>query len=420
MSVLRTNGPLFFFISAGIAAVTELWHAEARPYIHSLQVMLSTGGILTPLVIEPFLAPRMKRSESNDGQSLSFTSDRHNDSVVLRIDDLNKTDSAKIVNYSIYPHTNYLHRNATYMLENVIPPTGTNVSFSNENSLGTNGTLLQSSGYESTIAIGRTRIHYAFIIFAAIGISAAICLLTFIVSDCIGNNFKKSEKPTFANTEKKHSNRLKYMLPKKMKMILLGILTVQFYLVAAMCFKCYAFMPTFFILQFDWSVTLASLAMSLFWIGRTIVGIIGIYLVTRFKQSLLVAGFSSIYFASSVSLTISSISHINELAWVSTALLGVGFSILFPSLFALTEENITHVTGRLGSVFMGSFVTGGMLDPLYTGYLMDRVSPMWFAYLLVLQSFAFLFLFIVVKVVIWRYGQRQNTGMEIEIEPMKN
>ena len=382
--------------------------------------MLSTGGILTPLVIEPFLAPRMKRSEIDDGQSLSFSSDRHNDSVLLRIDDLNKTDSAKIMNYSIVPHTNYLHRNATYMLENVIPPTGTNVSFSNENSLGTNGTLLQSSGYESTIAIGRTRIHYAFIIFAAIGISAAICLLTFIVSDCIGNNLKKSEKSSFSNIEKKHSNRLKYMLPKKMKMILLGILTVQFYLVAAMCFKCYAFMPTFFILQFDWSVTLASLAMSLFWIGRTIVGIIGIYLVTHFKQSLLVAGFSSIYFASSVSLTISSISHINELAWVSTALLGIGFSILFPSLFALTEENITHVTGRLGSVFMGSFVTGGMLDPLYTGYLMDRASPMWFAYLLVLQSFAFLFLFIVVKVVIWRYGQRQNTGMEIEIEPMKN
>ena len=404
--------------SAGIAAVTYLWHAEARPFIHSLQVMLSTGGILTPLVIEPFLAPRMKRSEMGYNQSLLFSSDNYNDSFLQLGDDLNTIENDRMVNYSSKLHTYYLHRNATYNRD--IPLVRTNNSSFIENTLEANGTLLPSRDYESTIVVGRTRIQYAFIIFAAIGILAAVCLLTFIVSDCMSNDLKKVEKTSLSNAEKKHSKRLKYALPKKIKLILLGILTVQFYLVAAMCFKCYAFMPTFFILQFDWSVTLASLAMSLFWIGRTIMGIVGIYLVTRFKQSLLVAGFSSIYLVSSLCLSVSSMFHLNELAWVSTTLLGVGLAILFPSLFVLTEEHITHVTGRLGSVFMCSFVTGGMLDPLYTGYLMDRVSSMWFVYLLVLQSFAFILMFVVVKVVIWKYGQRQKTGMEIEIEPMKN
>ena len=401
--------------------MTQLWHAEARPFIHSLQVMLSTGGILTPLVIEPFLAPRMKHIENDYNQSILFSSDsynKYNDSFLQLGNDLDSIESSKMLNYSSALPTYYFHGNATYV--NDIPLSRTNVSSLNEKFFETNGTLLPSRDNESIIVIGRTRVQYAFIIFAAIGILAAVCLLFFIVSDCMNNDLKKVEKSSLSNAEKKHSKRLKYMLPKKIKMILLGILTAQFYLVAAMCFKCYAFMPSFFILQFHWSVTLASLAMSLFWIGRTIVGIIGIYLVTRFKQSLLIAGFSSIYFAASVCLTVSSIFHLNELAWVSTTLLGVGFAILFPSLFALTEENITHVTGQLGSVFMGSLVTGGMLDPLYTGYLMDRVSPMWFVYLLVLQSFAFLLLFVVLKVVIWQYGQRQNTGMESEIEPMKD
>ena len=398
--------------------MTEIWHAEARPYIHSLQVMLSAGGILTPLVIEPFLAPRTKLTAKADNQSSFVSSASHNESFLQLSNDINIIENVNYVNYSSVLPSYRLHGNGVYIHE--IPSARTNVSVSKEDVYETNESVLPNRDNVTTTIVSKTRIQYAFIIFAAIGILAAITLLMFIISDWMDHSLQRFNKSCVSNAETNHSKRLKYILPNGIKIILLGILTVQFYLVAAMCFKCYAFMPTFYILQFDWSVTLASLAMSLFWIGRTIVGVVGICLVTRFKQSLLVACFSAIYFISSLCLTISGMFHLNELAWVSTTLLGVGFSILFPSLFALTEENITHVTGRLGSVFMASFVTGGMLDPLYTGYLMDRVTPMWFVYLLLLQSFAFLLLFVVVKVVIRKYGERQNTGLEIEIEPMKN
>ena len=74
---------------------------------------------------------------------------------------------------------------------------------------------------------------------------------------------------------------------------------------------------------------------------------------------------------------------------------------------------------RLPPFIWYSLFLGGMIDPLYTGYLMDDVSPMWFGYLLILESSLFLFLFIIVTVLLWKFGKRQETGIEIEIEPMK-
>ena len=44
------------FIAGGIASIADLWRAEARPYLHALQCMISIGGIITPFIIEPFLA----------------------------------------------------------------------------------------------------------------------------------------------------------------------------------------------------------------------------------------------------------------------------------------------------------------------------------------------------------------------------
>ena len=44
---------------------------------------------------------------------------------------------------------------------------------------------------------------------------------------------------------------------------------------------------------------------------------------------------------------------------------------------------------------------------------------MWFVYLLFYSSVLFLLLFILVKTLLWKYSQRQDTGQETYIEEMK-
>ena len=44
------------YISGGIASIADLWKTEAQPYMHALQFMISLGGIVTPFIIQPFLA----------------------------------------------------------------------------------------------------------------------------------------------------------------------------------------------------------------------------------------------------------------------------------------------------------------------------------------------------------------------------
>ena len=61
------------------------------------------------------------------------------------------------------------------------------------------------------------------------------------------------------------------------------------------------------------------------------------------------------------------------------------------------------------------FVLGGILDPLYTGYLMDNNSAMWFTHLLFIESSLFLALFVVIKLLL-KFGDQQKIGLEMEIK----
>ena len=168
-------------------------------------------------------------------------------------------------------------------------------------------------------------------------------------------------------------------------------------------------------IQFEWTTSEASVATSGFWIGKAIARFAGIFLSARMKQSLMISIFSMIYILSAVSLTAAAIYRINILAWIVTATMGVGLSVLRSCLFTMTEEKITHVSGKVASLYLVFFVLGGILDPLYTGYLMDNGSAMWFTYLLFIESSLFLALFVVIKILL-KFGDQQKVGLEMEIK----
>ena len=362
--------------------------------------MLSVGGIVTPFIIAPFLANRIKKHTTSV-----------NDLAIM----LNKTTVSS--NASQINDTNMTHINISDVFSICFDKgKETNISYSFDTVFCDNITEVQGGKrVEEGTLIGKTNIQYAFIILAVIGVTASGTVLAFLIADFKARN---RNRKTAASNEIKNTGYRKYSISERLKYILLIIVAIQCYLIAAMSSKVYALLPSFFILQFTWTTPMASVAMSVFWIGKAAARLAGIFLSAQFKQSVLIPCFSLTYIISSAGLIISGLYQISELAWISTASLGIGLSILFPSLFAITEENISHVSGRIASFYLVFFVVGGVFDPLYTGYLMDKGSPMWFTYLIFAQSIIFLILFITVKLLLRAYGEWKTAEAEIEIEPM--
>ena len=398
-------------VAGGIASVTDIWKSEARPYMFALQLMLSVGGIATPVIIRPFLAHRTKvkhivPTAENDTQT-NISLAAATPSTVYHLNDskqLNDSTVAEVVTLC----SDQLERP---YLEN---STFDEINCDHNVSRGVNISL-----HKDLEIIGETKIHYAFIILAVIGVIASFTVLAFIIADFRHRN--KRNKQT-DRTNVKDIDHTKYVISAKIKCILLAIVSFQCYLIAALSSKVYALMPSYFVLQFSWSTSSASLALSVFWIGKAFARFVGVFLSIRFKQSVLIPCFCSTYIISAAGLAVAGWFQVNDLAWVSIVTLGIGLSILFPTLFTLTEENISHVSGRIASLYLVFFVVGGMVDPLYTGYLMDKASPMWFTYLIFFQSVIFLSMFVLVRLLLCNCGQNKVNSIEIEteIEPMND
>ena len=61
---------ILFFFAGVIASIAALWRAEARPYMHALQCMISIEGMISPFTIEPFLTRRTKKLGANSNSAL--------------------------------------------------------------------------------------------------------------------------------------------------------------------------------------------------------------------------------------------------------------------------------------------------------------------------------------------------------------
>ena len=326
--------------------------------MHALQGMISIGGIITPFIIEPFLARKTPNlgGLQNTNPNGSLTESQYKSTHVLGSGNSNishvfsSPDSEDLSSFVI------LKGNSTARPE----------------CNGNTSECFEMISAEETIN-GETQIQYAFIIFGVTGVVASISVLGFLILDCRN---KQSPERTSVIKGTEIINRTEYEFSYKIKLILLVITAIQSYLSAALGLKVYALLPSFFVIQFAWSTSEAAVATSGFWIGKAVSRFAGIFLSTKMKQSQMIPLFSMIYILSSISLTVAAIYRVNTLAWVVTATMGVGLSILRSCLFTMTEEKITHVTGKIASLYLVFFVLGGILDPLYTGYLMDDVSPM--------------------------------------------
>ena len=108
-------------------------------------------------------------------------------------------------------------------------------------------------------AFGETKIHYAFITFAIVGIPASVAVFVFVATD-----FKNKQNKHKDNHKDHHTdfNRRKISVTDNMKYILIANIAIQSNLSAALGLKGYAFRPSFFVIQFSWTSSTAFVATS--------------------------------------------------------------------------------------------------------------------------------------------------------------
>ena len=159
------------------------------------------------------------------------------------------------------------------------------------------------------------------------------------------------------------------------------------------------FLTTFCIRELGWAKDDGVFATSAFWIAFCVANFLTIFLLQYLSTETLLFSYFVVSLAAFVGLLMSSIYKVTVLVWVFVCLQGCAMSIMWPLIFAWTEETVTPISTRLSSIFLVAGGVGLMVNPIILGYLMDNVDTLWFVYLLMGEGFIILVAFTVIAVI---------------------
>jgi len=209
-------------------------------------------------------------------------------------------------------------------------------------------------------------------------------------------------------------------LDPKLKIILCLLLMLLMFMYCAVEDTFSGFLATFVINYFRKPKSIGSFATSTHWAAFSIGRFSGIFLIMRFKPARLIGCFLVMLVTSFSLLLFASVFDIFPLFWVFIACAGFSMSVIFGSVFSWTEESIMKVSSMISSFFLIAASLGLMINPLFLGYLMEFFTPLWFVYLLFVESVICLILFLAIVFVVKRYVHMQpkrSIDMDIETSP---
>ncbi|XP_060561454.1 sodium-dependent glucose transporter 1B-like, partial [Ruditapes philippinarum] len=244
------------------------------------------------------------------------------------------------------------------------------------------GLYLNDSSVNATsfvMSYGSTNIHFAYLITCCFVLSSSVPFFI-IYYKWTGSDLKTTSQDGSCN---KH--RLT-PLPARQKSLVIALLFFIFLTYCAVEDTFFGYLATFCISYLQWSSSTSSYATSLFWTTYSVGRLAGVFLIKWFLPVQLLSSFLALLIISFVGLLIASLTYSIELVWLFIALVGFAMSITFPCVFSWTHENVIEVTGVISSVFLIAASSGQMLNPLFLGYLMDNISPIWFVFILLGES----------------------------------
>nr|KAG5706154.1 hypothetical protein BaRGS_025776 [Batillaria attramentaria] len=400
--------------TAGNADVIRTWGSEGGMAMQAIHFSFALGGVVAPLVTEPFLAPRLETggpntstdfatalsSTSQDRPSVSTTSPgllpltkdvvqmygsnsseflypnssqndptppshirRGTGSVTKHFNHTLTTD----VPFSLF--TNLTDRDEGHIQQtfmdvdvrpvNLVPEAKNNATFN------VSATKLTSSPLE-------TQVHYAFIICALFTLFPAVPLLVGYASNKHQKKTDKTAKEKQKTDERKdHDAKLEDDsssedgLPRALFVVVLVWVCVFFMLYSAIEDTIANYLATFVVMQLDWSKSDGALLTSTFWgcfAASRFVCILVSRMVTTVQLLTTCCILMLLFF---VGFLVASLLSLHWAVWTFTALIGASMSAIFPGAFSWMEVELMAVTGRITSVIMLAASLGLMISPLH-------------------------------------------------------
>ncbi|KAK6192282.1 hypothetical protein SNE40_003778 [Patella caerulea] len=338
--------------TAGNALLVSLWgEEEGRPYMQAGHFAFAFGGVVSPLMTAPFLAPNTEEI-SNNSSSTTFT-----------------RPSSLVHNTTTLPSTAVL--NTTLLDYNI---TNTN------STLGSNITTIAEPV--------ETKLIYAYIIS---GIVTLLSAIPFMVIYCR----YKSRKMKRNQPKKKDEDGLPRDLPWNYFILAVVLLNLFYVTYCAVEDTFAAYLLTFVVMQLKWSKAKGTQVTSVFWAAFAVGRFLGIFVIRCLRPAVILFIFPACIILSLTGFLLCSHYQIHIGIWIFAILVGLSLSVVFPTGFTWAQENLLNINGKVTSIILIGASTGTMINPIIMGYLMEALTPMWYCYLLVGESILCLAIFVV-------------------------
>lgn len=356
---------VLLYFTAGNAEIVKIWKTSSQVALILLHTLFCVGGVISPLVMAPFLME--KKNNSSHIAPYSYS-------------DLSVNTSVFRKNVSILLHK-------TYRLK---------YSFD-----------LNHSQHDMLLS---SKIHVPY------SISSVFCFvisISFLVSYFFPYEENNDKVPQVIND----INKRKIDLPRNLKITAFMIMFPMATLSGGINSGFVALLSPFCVEFLDWRKSDGSRVTSVVFILVVIGGLLGVALskclqvevYTGIQCSMMAGAFVVLL----ISINIGSFTGV----WIAAAVYGFAKSVLMPLILAWTNDKYFTVSGKVASVFYVGISAASAINPFFLGFIMENFSMKWFCYLFIAESIAVLMMYIA-SVFLTRFieNHQKDVGDEINIE----
>ncbi|XP_060082942.1 sodium-dependent glucose transporter 1-like [Ylistrum balloti] len=325
-----------------------VWGKSGRSFMQAMYFSDSIGGVIAPVVTAQFLSPWQQAEQS------------------------------------AFNHTTVDHRNNNHS-------EGANVYGENRNFSNQGVTFFSSRNLAKDNETISTQYYIISPLFYAYMIPAIICLLVALIYMIMFLSFKYN---IYADRDIAEVTSSGYISTSRKVMILINIgLMSGVYTAIEESFS--GFLSTFCITQFKWTTSNSSYILCAFYSCMGMGRLVAVFWVSYLNPKKILGVLCLLVSVMLLSTTLCSLQSSDSGLWLSVALLGFVFAVILPTVFTWTEEDYFPVTGHISSYLNIAADCGATVNPVIIGSMMEHYSPMWFTYILLIESFVLLTTYVI-------------------------
>lgn len=278
---------MFILSSVMNTSFTWLWGSGGRTALQGLHFCFAIGAIVSPIVTQPFLAPRVED--------------------VVSVSDIIRDNSSDILAAST-DHTILVNGNATYE---------------------------QWDSRNNTESLPETRVFYAFLVSSMMYLTSGLLLLLLLRCDT-GRKPRRRDQTSPDDVQGMMSSS-----PRILFFVVLVLMGLFFFTAPLMSLA--DLLMTFVVRKLDWSKTSGARVTSVFWVGLSVGRLTGIGLARLVSPTKILMFCMITVNISMLGILGAALLRIDWGIWVAVALAGFTLSPIFPSGGCALELLLSYI-----------------------------------------------------------------------------